>query len=209
MQAEIIDPGDSNRASSDEEYSAMDLLYLRAMGAMLEGKDADDVAATVGYSDRQIRNWKKTERWRELWNQVAGHQVGLIRAQVIGLGGKSVKMLRSLLEDSSAKGAPTQAYVAFGILDRIRHVVPTEDDAQIRRIISRVPRSAHTPAIPAEEADTPPAAPSERARGQLDAPENYGLPVGNQVRQSVMRQVREERKQGIYQGVRSGTTPGE
>lgn len=191
MRAEIVDPGDSNRASDDDEYSPLDLLYLNAMAQLLAGNSTDEAGKEIGYSGRQIRNWRQTERWRELWSKVAAEQVANIRAQLIGLGGKSIQTLRTLVEDGSEKGAPTRAYVAFGILDRIKHIAPVEEDGQIRRIISRVPRSEQLPVMPmhmesgeASELPVTPPAP-------LDAPEHYGLPTSEQRHSIRARQMAE------------------
>lgn len=197
MQTELIDPGDSQRASEQEEYSPLDLLYLAAMSAMLEGQTMDEMAKTVGYSERHIRRWRQTERWRELWSKVAGEQVAAIRAQLVGMGGRAIRTLRALNEDGSEKGAPTRAYVAFGILDRIKHIAPTEEDRQIRRFISRVPRSEQLPVMPmhmesgeASELPVTPPAP-------LDAPEHYGLPTSE--RRSVrMQTIAEQRRSSRF-----------
>jgi hypothetical protein len=195
MQTEIVDAGDSNRSGQQQEYTALDLLYLRAMESMLAGQTREEMAEAVGYSHRHIRRWRQTERWRELWNEVAGDQLIHIRSQLIGLGGISIRTLRALVEDGSEKGAPTRAYVAFGILDRIKHIAPIEQDGQIRRIISRVPRSEQLPVMPMDMESGEASQLPVQSPTPLDAPEYYGIPASDipQTRLSVR-----ERRHSTY-----------
>lgn len=194
MRTELVDAGDSAHASEQQEFSALDVLYLRAMAEMLAGHDPREVGKAVGYSDRHIRRWKQTARWRELWNMVAGEQVSNLRAQLIGLGGNAIKSLRSLVDDASEKGAPTRAYVAFGILDRIQHVAPAADeDKEIRRIISRIPRSTQLTSTPDTSTpdNTPEVLPMDAETGEAILPGQGDL---SRARESVrLRRISERR----------------
>lgn len=207
MQVEILDPGRSELSDPVFDHTCAVIIL-----GLLERKKVKVIADSLGITVEQVRQIRHSERYRQIGREMFADVVDEARTGLIGLLGDAIGTIAEILQDASGKGDPTRLAAALAIIDRANHVVPENIEGQIRRIISRVPRSSELASgqTPPQETGGEPAAtvaPAQPATYPIDAPENYGIPAS--VRRSVMREVREERKAGIYQGVRSGVRPGE
>lgn len=147
MQADLMPDGFSIDALDDS-------LMQQAAIMLLAGDRHDAVAEALGIDRRTLFRWKNRPEWRDIFAKAQAEVIGSARVRLIGLVHKSIDKLDKLLDDSSGKGAPTEASIAWGVLDRVGVEVQAQQAEGVRRILTRVPRD-----IPAVSTAGP--APSE------------------------------------------------
>lgn len=178
-EVEIVDAGGSSYDGIGETIE--DWQVIAAIGVITTGGTNDQASEQSGISLRTLYRLKKLPRWKDAEREIHADMIGNARAAIIGMVAKARKAIEEVIDSPDLKGSPTKLAAALSVLDRATHIMPDMTDKEIRRIISRVPRSAYTPPIPAEEAEQLPATPP----APLDAPEHYGIPASPQVRESV------------------------
>jgi len=106
-----------------------------------------EAAIRAGVSERTLYRWKLTPEWRETLARAQAEVIGGARLRLIGMVSKALRKLDALVDDSSGKGAPTEASIAWGILDRVGVEVQQQQAEGVRRILTRVPRDGIAPPI--------------------------------------------------------------
>lgn len=191
MDVEIIDSGSPTYDGIGETVE--DWQIVTAIGVIMMGGSNRQASEQSGIAERTLYRLKKLERWKERERDLHADMVGNARSAIIGLLPTARQAIADVFENPDMKGSPTKLAAALAVLDRASHILPDIGDKEIRRIISRVPRSVaqpHTPSMPTEEEQ-------ETATPTTDAPEQYGIPASSEtsrVRQSVRLRRIEERK---------------
>lgn len=194
MQVEILDPGRSELSDPVFDHTCAVIIL-----GLLERRKVKVIADSLGITVEQVRQIRHSERYRQIGREMFSDVVDEARTGLIGLLGDAIGTIAEILQDASGKGDPTRLAAALAIIDRANHVVPENIEGQIRRIISRVPRSSELASgqIPPQETGGESAAtvaPAQPATYPIDAPENYGIPA---TRRSVRQlQVNEQRGNG-------------
>jgi len=135
----------------------------QAVLLLLQGRTMRQVAAELQVNESTIYRWKNRPEWREVVARAQAEIIGGARMRLIGMVHKALNKLDGLVEDSSGKGAPTEASIAWGILDRVGVEVQQQQAEGIRRILTRVPRELAAQPRPAPIVpEEPPQEPQER-----------------------------------------------
>ena len=150
MQVEVLAP--EYDGLSEEDFAMLQGIY-----ALMKFDTMEEAAEAAGVSWRTLYRWKKTARWQELRNKAQNEIVTDARGQLVGMVNAAVRKLRKLQEDSSGKGAPTEAAIAWGVLDRVGVEVQAQQAEGVRRILTRVPREVAPPTPVVQQGNEQPA----------------------------------------------------